>query len=61
VVRKKPLVLRRQRAGNQIGGHFVQANRRGAGRIRQRQMLKRHPVLAVAHLVDGRRKLTDES
>ena len=25
------------------------------------RMLKRHPVLAVAHLVDGRRKLPDEA
>jgi hypothetical protein len=25
------------------------------------RMLKRHPVLAVAHLVDGRRKLSDEA
>ena len=25
------------------------------------RMLKRHPVLAVAHLVDGRRKLADEA
>jgi hypothetical protein len=25
------------------------------------RMLKKHPVLAVAHLVDGRRKLPDEA
>ena len=48
----KPLVLRGDRAGDEIGGNFIQRDRRSARRVRQREMQDRR-AMAVEQLRRG--------